>query len=103
MSKIMPITYEEVIKERGLEIPDSIIEAVNFLIKKNFNPNKKGSKVYIDEIIENSPFSYEEFDEKGWIEFDFECLYGKAGWNVEYFSPDFNEIYSPYFEFTKID
>ena len=101
MSEMMPITYEEVIKERGLEIPDSIIETVNFLIKRNFKPKKRSSKVYIDEIVEYSPFSYEEFDENGW--FNIEDLYEKAGWNVEYFSPDFCEVFSPYFEFTKID
>lgn len=101
MSRMMPITYEELIKERGLETPDCVIEAVNFLIKKNFKPKKKSSKVYTDEIVAHSPFSYEEFDEKGW--FDIEHLYEKAGWNVEYFSPDFCESFSSYFEFTKID
>lgn len=101
MNKMMPITYEEIIKERGLEIPDSVIEAVNFLIKKNFKPKKKSSKVYVDEIVKYSPFSYEELDEKGW--FNLEYLYEKAGWNVEYFSPDFCEALSSYFEFTKID
>ena len=91
MSKSMPITYEEVIKERGLEIPDSIIEIVNFLIKKNFVPNRKGSKVYVDDIVDNSPFSYDEFDDNGW--FNLEHLYEKAGWNVEYFSPNFCDTF----------
>lgn len=101
MNKINPITYKEVIEKRGIEIPDSVIEIVNTLIIENFNAYKKRSKVYVDEIIERSSLSYKEFKDTGWI--NLEDVYEDAGWNVEYFSPDVCDVFSPYFEFTKID
>lgn len=98
---IKPITPDEI----KHEIPDFIIEAVNTLLKKKWD----GKKAIIEQndilaIVSNNDEdsdkpSRQTIFENNWL--DFEDLYRKVGWKVEYDKPAYNESYDAYFKFTK--
>ena len=98
---IKPIRPEEITHN----IPDFVIEAVNKLIKKNWNGREAIIKQ--DEIMalisSNDPNddkpSRREIYEHNWL--DFENLYREAGWVVMYDKPGYNERYDAYFQFRK--
>lgn len=98
---IKPITPDEI----KHEIPDFIIEAVNTLIKKNWDG--KEAIIKQNDILaivsskndnDGKPSRQTIFD-NNWL--DFEDLYRKVGWKVEYDKPTYNEFYDAYFKFTK--
>ena len=98
---IKPITPDEV----KHVIPDFVIKTVNKLITEKWN-GKEAIIIQndiIDEILNNypdedKPSRYTIF-ESHWL--DFEPLYRKAGWNVTYRKPAFDENFKSYFKFTK--
>ena len=65
-------------------IPSEVFEVFNDLIVKNWNG--KSAKVLQTEVK---------------CFFDIEDHYRKAGWSVNYFTPDMREDYEPYFLFVK--
>ena len=98
---IKPISPDEV----KIIIPDFIIQAVNHLIKEKWDGDK--SNIKQDEIIErvidphnpNAPTRNEIFS-KHWL--DFEDIYRKAGWIVDYYKPSYGEeSFAAYFIFKK--
>lgn len=86
-------------------IPDFIIETVNKLIVEKWDGEK--AIILQDDIMDivssndtdiDKPSRREVFD-KGWL--DFEPLYRKKGWDVEYDGPRYNGFYKARFIFKK--
>ena len=98
---VNPIKPEEVVHT----IPDFIIEAVNNLIKENWDG--KSAIIKQDDIMkvissddpEDSRPSRQKVFEHRWL--DIEPIYRQVGWKVLYDKPDYNEDYDAYFKFTK--
>lgn len=95
-----PITPKELDTIR--RIPEQVITIVNDMIRENYD----GSRA----IIEQDPLlekiclvmgvkDRQMITEKGWL--NFEKFYRKAGWKVEYFSPDRGETGRTGFSFEK--
>ena len=95
MSK--PISPDDV----QLTIPDWIIEAVNDLIKENWDGRR--SVVVQSAILVKVSSRMDEKEVLARHFLDIESLYREAGWVVEYHKPDYNasNTYPPYFEFRK--
>jgi len=99
-TKVKPITPAD-IGERVF--PDQVILTWNELIKQNF---LNGRAVFSQTLVVHrlacsmcvgSDLVYR----KGWL--DIEELYKKAGWNVEYSKPGYNETGNATFKFTPSD
>lgn len=107
MSKAIAISYKDVQEKFIEEIPDIIIETVNNLILKNFEPSNERSLVYQEDILnatDKAGLSRDEIFDKHWL--DIELLYEQQGWDVDYFdSPKFawedDGNFKTYFEFKK--
>lgn len=102
MIMVKPITPSQVIKKKKDGIPDFVIEAFNTLIAKNFNGHSSTLRQedVLQVILAASPegtTSDKVFDEH-WL--DVEDIFRKAGWDVEYDKPAYNETYEPTFKFT---
>ena len=94
-----PLSPEEVLEQRHEAFPDFVIEAVNTLLKRNYN----GCDCVITlkevekEIKSRKP---PELDwEQWWL--DFESIYRKAGWSVVFDKPGYNESYPSTYSFTR--
>jgi hypothetical protein len=100
--EVKPISPSDIIENLDKIIPPVVIQAVNNLLKKEF----RGSSATIlqDDIVSEImrlDGSYTRdmiFDSKI---LDFETLYRKNGWSVEYDKPGHNESYKPKFIFKK--
>lgn len=111
MKNVKPISPDDVKLED--KIPWYIIEAVNDFIKERYNPSSKSSfTIEQDEILKlafdkcENDYEYESFEDfKRRIfdakQLDFEDLYSKAGWKVEYDKPGYCESYNAYFKFER--
>ncbi len=103
MSKeIKPISPSEIINNLGKIIPPIVIQAVNNLLTKNY----RGSQVTIlqDDIVNeiiSLDSAYTKDEIYGNKMLDFEEIYRKNGWSVEYDKPGYNETYSASFKFKK--
>ena len=83
-------------------IPDFVINVVNRLLQKKWNGTSAIilQETIINEIINDQPnISREEIFDNGWL--NFEDIYRKVGWDVEYDKPGYCESYKAYFKFTK--
>ena len=87
-------------------IPDFIIETVNKLIVEKWDGDK--AIILQDDIMDivssndtdiDKPSRREVFD-KGWL--DFEPLYRKKGWDVEYDEPRYNGFYKEIYSFKRV-
>lgn len=95
-NKARPISPSEI----SQEFPDAVIEAVNQLLKEKFRGDEVTlyQKDVIARIIKLDPsIKREELFEKKYM--DFEDIFRKAGWVVEYDKPGWDENYEPYFKF----
>lgn len=102
---VKPITPTEAAVYHVTHIPDEVIAAVNKLLAAR-SP-KSRITILQDEVIEEALKLFEqngkdipsrdEFYKKNWL--DFEPIYRKAGWNVYYDKPGYNESYKASFEF----
>lgn len=100
---IMPMSKEDVLKEKKGSIPSVIFKAVNKLLVKN--PIRSG-KITIDQddilkivcgdtdcggLDRNAVF------DNDWL--DFEDFYREVGWRVTYVKPSYGDNFKPYFIF----
>lgn len=95
---IQPIRPEEVIGAKLKSIPDSVIETFNTLIVQNGTSGaaviKQGDVIA---LLKEKGLDPREIYNKGWL--DVEDIYRKAGWDVTYDNPGYNETYPATFTF----
>jgi hypothetical protein len=108
VKEIKPITPQEVEEAKKNDIPSFVIEAVNKLLKKKWDGKKAiiTQHEIISEIkpsnvlgLENGVRFRAAVLSNHWL--DFEDLYRKSGWKVEYDKSGYCETYDAYFKFTK--
>ena len=92
---------QEVANKHVESIPDCIIEAVNDLLIKKYNPTYGTATIKQNEVIAAVEHIYTRhtiFD-NNWL--DFENLYRAQGWEVTYDKPGYCESYEAYWEFKR--
>ena len=99
-----PIKPKDVVSAKQESLPDQVIEAFNELIAENW----KGSsaKIRQDDALKGIRKKFtpkrvtsQTILDNNWL--DIEEVYRKAGWDVYYDNPAYNETYEPTFEFSK--
>jgi hypothetical protein len=99
---VQPIKPTDISPNLENIIPDVVIQAVNALLKDKYTGGKSAVTFKQDELInkviglDSSISRNQIFDKKM---FDFEKLYEKNGWVVEYHKPDRDESFDIYFKF----
>lgn len=105
MSKVKPITPDEVVDRKINAMPDEMLQAVNDLIAKNWNGSEASFKV--EEIVSQyfiitgkrkTPTARVKLFDNHWL--DIEPIYREAGWIVRFESPDYTEDFPSYFVLT---
>lgn len=87
---ITPVTPSEVKEQAGSHIPDEVIECVNALLLAG--TRAFGHDKIIEAIQRKVPnVSRSEIFKWNWL--DFEPVFRKAGWSVDYDKPAYNESY----------
>lgn len=103
---IRPIKPSEILDRKAETIPDEMIQAVNELIAKNWNGISATFRQ--DDLLaryfelakkENDRANQEYLFDNHML--DFEDLYKKEGWSVNYDKPGYNESYEPTFKFKR--
>lgn len=99
MSK--PITPSEITKKKTQALPAAVFDAFNELIAKNWNGDSATikQKDVAALIAAKLEVKLDVVYESHYL--DVESLYRKAGWDVDYDKPGFNETYEATFEFSK--
>lgn len=98
---VQPIKPSQVIKKKKDGIPDYVIESFNELIAKHFDGSSSTIKqdeilsVILSKMLEGS--SRQDVFDNHWL--DVEDIFRKAGWEVNYDKPAYNESYPATFEF----
>ena len=100
---VKPLKPTDIAPNMDNIIPDSVIQAVNTLLQETYTGGKNPVIIKQDELIRkvkglDTSITRSEIFEKHM--FDFEKLYGKNGWIVEYHQPDRDENFDTYFKFT---
>ena len=100
MSK--PLTPNEALAEKKNYIHPKMIEAVNFLIVKNFtggsfNIKQKEVVNKFLELTASEGITKDEVFNSKWL--DFEKVFEEVGWKVSYDKPAYCETYEPSFNF----
>lgn len=93
-----PITPNQIASAKLASIPDAVIEAFNEVIAAHYHngyASFKQSEVVA--LIVAKGFSESEVFSNHWL--DVEPIFEKAGWEVSYDSPGFNETYAATFKF----
>lgn len=98
-----PITPQEAKNELEENFPEFVIDAVNNCIKNNFFGKESFTikqDVIAEEILKLAPegTSRDMIFKNHWM--DFEDIFRKAGWNVYYDKPGWDENYDAFFKFT---
>lgn len=100
--KVKPLTPAQAGKIKLAEIPDFVIQAVNNLLLRN---HTKGAitilqKDVVTEILNlaEPKMTRDELFKSGYL--NFEPIFRKNSWGVEYDKPAFNETYEAKFIFT---
>ena len=101
---VKPITPREVVGKKQESLPDEVIEAFNELIAENWEGSSSRIKqikavAKIREKFLPKRITAKKMFDNNWL--DVEDVFRKAGWDVEYDKPGFNETYEPIFEFSK--
>ena len=86
-------------------IHPGIFEIVNEMLAEQYDGGKYGVTLMQPEIIKRFLEKYPDIEretifEKNWL--DFEKIYKKRGWKVEYDKPAYCETYDPSFKFIPI-
>lgn len=97
MKEVKPIRPEEIVKP----IPDTVIEAFNELITKNFNGTSSEflASDVVNLIVKRKACRRTEIYSSGYL--DVEPIYRKNGWQVDYEQPSIGDNFSAYFRFIK--
>lgn len=100
--KTKPLSPSDIDSNLENIIPEFVIQAVNNLLKKEY---RNGQPVVLqqDEIIAeirrvNAKTKRSTIFDQHWL--DFESIFQKSGWKVEYDKPGYNESYPATFTFT---
>ena len=102
---IEPIRPNEVTDVKKATIPDEVIIAFNQLIIENWKKDSSSrflqKKVIrmIQQRLGAGVLSGEDIIDNGYL--DVEDIFRKAGWDVEYDGPGYNETYEASFTFSK--
>ncbi len=97
-----PFTPKQAEDKKEEIIPAEVIEAFEELIVENLSGGS--ATITQDEVVQRihkkmKRVKTQEMFDKGWL--DVEGLFRKAGWEVEYDKPGFNESYKATFTFSK--
>lgn len=95
-----PIKPNEIGEAKQKYIPEQVFEAFNKRIATGFVDGR--ATVYQEEVIcelVTAGMSRSEIISNGWL--NIEEAYRKAGWQVEYDKPAYNETYRAHFIFKK--
>jgi hypothetical protein len=107
-----PITPKQAMKVKHLTIPKEVFDAVNFLIVQKMRSSSSGSFIDLTASVKqcdilkkalelmaerNFKATPADFYDNGW--FEIEPYFERAGWEVKYDKPAFNETYEAYFAF----
>jgi hypothetical protein len=98
-NKVRPIKPNQVAKQKKADFPDAVFEAFNELIAEDFagKTARVGQKEVV-ELMAKKGLNRNEIYKKGWL--NIEETYEKAGWEVDYDRPGYNETYPAAFTFT---
>lgn len=100
VERIKPVRPQEVLDLKKQQIPDAVIEAFNELIANDFKSDSSTvMQKDVVKLLKVKGINVNEAFDKGWL--DVEGIYIKAGWNVRYDKPAYNESYEPYFVFSR--
>lgn len=97
---VVAITPAEALAQAVSNIPDEVLQAVNEKLIAKISPNSSYVTIKQDEIvnrvlelmnIERNQFNF------NWL--DFESIYEKQGWKVEYDKPSYGDSFDAYFKF----
>lgn len=94
-----PITPAEAIKKTVIEFPDAVLEAFNEAITSKLY--KGTATVKQDDVVAlmvKKGLKREDIFSNHWL--DVENTFRKAGWNVVYDRPGYNETYPATYTFT---
>ena len=102
MPSISPL---EASTRKDTEIPEFVLQIVNKLLTEHIN-DRSPIRITQDEIVERilatrtslNDFSRQDVFDRHWL--DFEGVYRKAGWKVEYDKPGYCDTYPATFIFT---
>lgn len=100
VDRVRPISPAEALADRV--IPAPVIHAVNELLTERFDGHS--CVLHQDEVIERVLARFpgrtrDDLFTNHWL--DFEPLFARHGWLVEYDRPAYNETYEPTWRFTK--
>lgn len=99
---IEPLKPDQIQVAKNADLPDFVISAVNeMLVKKWTGHQARFTQREIIGLIlsKGDNVTRELLFENHWL--DFEDIYRRQGWKVEYDSPGYNESYEANFTFTK--
>jgi len=105
-NNVKPISPSEVLEKKRDSMPEEMLEAVNELIVKKWNGREATFKQ--DDVLDlyfakkgenNISMNRTKVFDNHWM--DFEDIYRKEGWSVEYDKPAYNESYDATFTFKK--
>lgn len=100
---VKPFSPDEALASKVTMIPDQVIDAVNTMLATNWSGRGRCSFT-IKELsaMIRSKFGDADGDlhlHSSW--FDFESIYEKAGWKVEFDRPGYNESYDAVYTFSR--
>jgi len=97
-----PFTPADAKAAKASSIPDVVLDVVNRLLAENFgssdNPHIQFTSKKVRELVEPLLPEGTRFDAR-WL--DFEGVYRRYGWDVEYDKPGYNETYDGFYIFRK--
>ncbi len=96
--KIAPIRPRDIARQKQESFPNEVIEAFNQLIGESFNNGY--ATIRQDDAVAlmvKKGLVSKEIYRRGWL--NVEDIYRKAGWEVEYDKPAYNESYPATFTF----
>jgi len=97
-NKVKPIKPGEVAKKKEHDFPDTVFEAFNEMIAENYSGRTATFRQEdVVALMVKKGLGRTDIYKKGWL--DIEDIYDKAGWEVDYDRPGYNETYETTFTF----